>query len=71
MGTTLFNEAVKIVTCDQIVMEYCAGGSMSDIYEATNKVLTEAQARATMAFCVLGLHHLHSHRSIHRVRQSP
>mmetsp|Transcript_3239 Transcript_3239/g.5031 ORF Transcript_3239/g.5031 Transcript_3239/m.5031 type:complete len:553 (+) Transcript_3239:87-1745(+) len=49
-----------------IVMEYCAGGSMSDIYEATNRVLKEAELRSITAYCVLGLHHLHSHRSIHR-----
>mmetsp|Transcript_11399 Transcript_11399/g.17341 ORF Transcript_11399/g.17341 Transcript_11399/m.17341 type:complete len:555 (+) Transcript_11399:66-1730(+) len=49
-----------------IVMEYCAGGSMSDIYEATNKVFKETELRSIVAYCVLGLHHLHSHRSIHR-----
>ena len=50
----------------QIVMEYCEGGSMSDIYEATDKVLEEPVLRAVVAYSVLGLHHLHSHRSIHR-----
>lgn len=48
-------------------MEYCAGGSLSDLYEATHTTLTEPQLRAVMAFCVMGLRHLHSHRSIHRV----
>jgi serine/threonine protein kinase len=52
----------------QIVMEYCEGGSMSDLYEATEKVLDEPVLRAVVACSVLGLNHLHSHRSIHRVR---
>lgn len=49
-----------------IVMEYCAAGSMSDLYEATKTPLNEPQLRAVMAYCVLGLNHLHMHRSIHR-----
>lgn len=49
-----------------IVMEYCAAGSMSDLYEATKTSLNEPQLRAVMAYCVLGLNHLHLHRSIHR-----
>ena len=52
----------------QIIMEFCAGGSLSDFYEATHRTLTEEELKATMTFCVLGLHHLHSHSSIHRVR---
>ena len=48
-------------------MEYCAAGSLSDLYEATKTTLNEPQLRAVMAYCVLGLHHLHSNRSIHRV----
>ncbi len=48
-------------------MEFCAGGSLSDLYEATHRTLTEEELKATMTFCVLGLHHLHSHNSIHRV----
>ena len=48
-------------------MEYCAGGSMSDLYEATNTVLEEEELCAIVSYTVLGLHHLHSHRSIHRV----
>ena len=51
----------------QIVMQYCAGGSMSDIYDATKRTLAEPILRAIMAYCVLGLHHLHSKRCIHRV----
>mmetsp|Transcript_25343 Transcript_25343/g.25568 ORF Transcript_25343/g.25568 Transcript_25343/m.25568 type:complete len:573 (+) Transcript_25343:274-1992(+) len=49
-----------------IVMEYCAAGSLSDLYEATKTPLNETQLRGVMAYCVLGLHHLHSNRSIHR-----
>lgn len=41
---------------------------MSDLYEATGKVLEEPVLRAVVACSVLGLNHLHSHRSIHRVR---
>lgn len=48
-------------------MEYCAAGSLSDINDATHRVLTEEQLKATIAYSVLGLHHLHKNRSIHRV----
>lgn len=48
-------------------MEYCAGGSMSDLYEATKKTVEEVHLREIIAFSVLGLHHLHINRSIHRV----
>jgi hypothetical protein len=40
---------------------------MSDLYEATKKTIDEIALREIMAFSLLGLHHLHSHRSIHRV----
>lgn len=49
-----------------IIMEYCAGGSMSDLYEATKKPIEENALREIVAFTTLGLNHLHSHRSIHR-----
>jgi serine/threonine protein kinase len=48
-------------------MEYCAAGSLSDINEAIHRTLTEEELRATVAYSVLGLYHLHSNRSIHRV----
>lgn len=48
-------------------MEYCAAGSLSDINEALHRVLNEDELKATVAYTVLGLHHLHTHRSIHRV----
>ena len=48
-------------------MEYCAAGSLSDINDAIHRVLTEEELKATIAYSVLGLHHLHKNRSIHRV----
>jgi hypothetical protein len=48
-------------------MEYCAAGSLSDINEAIHRVLNEDELKATVAYTVLGLHHLHTNRSIHRV----
>jgi serine/threonine kinase 3 len=48
-------------------MEYCAAGSLSDINEAIHRVLNEDELRAVVAYTVLGLHHLHTKRSIHRV----
>jgi serine/threonine protein kinase len=51
----------------QIVMEYCAAGSLSDINEAIHRVLNEEELKSTVAYTVLGLHHLHTNRSIHRV----
>ena len=47
-------------------MQYCAGGSMSDVYDATQTTLTEPILRVIMAFSILGLNHLHSKRCIHR-----
>mmetsp|Transcript_20182 Transcript_20182/g.34037 ORF Transcript_20182/g.34037 Transcript_20182/m.34037 type:complete len:688 (-) Transcript_20182:3070-5133(-) len=49
-----------------IVMQYCAGGSMSDVFDATQTTLTEPILRVIMAFSILGLNHLHSRRCIHR-----
>lgn len=49
-----------------IVMQYCAGGSMSDVYDATHTTLSEPILKVIMAFSVLGLNHLHSKRCIHR-----
>lgn len=51
-------------------MEYCAAGSLSDINDAIHRVLTEEELKATVAYSVLGLHHLHKNRSIHRVSNS-
>jgi serine/threonine protein kinase len=49
-----------------IVMEYCAGGSLSDLKEITNRNLTESELRLVMCYCILGLRHLHNFMSIHR-----
>lgn len=49
-------------------MEYCAGGSVSDLYDATQRTLDQEDIRVILAYTVLGLHHLHTHNSIHRVR---
>jgi len=74
-------EFLQLLTCEYVVgylgcymfedelwicMEYCAGGSVSDLYDATSTTLTEAEITAVVAYTVLGLHHLHSHSSIHR-----
>lgn len=50
-----------------IIMEYCAGGSMSDIFEIRQCPLEEEYLRAVVAYSVLGLVHLHNLMSIHRV----
>ena len=49
-----------------IIMEYCAGGSLSDLREITKMNLTEAELQLTICYCILGLKHLHSLMSIHR-----
>jgi serine/threonine protein kinase len=54
----------------QILMEYCPGGSLHDLYKATGRALSEGETRAVVAFATLGLHHLHSNRSIHRVSRN-
>ena len=50
-----------------IVMEYCAGGSMSDLYDIRGCPLEEVYLKAVVAYSVLGLVHLHSQLAIHRV----
>lgn len=55
----------------QIIMEYCAGGSVSDLYDATQRTLDQEDIRVILAYTVLGLHHLHTHNSIHRVGLRP
>jgi len=49
-----------------ILMEYCSGGSVSDIVDAAEVRYTEPQISCMMAYVILGLHHLHTHGSIHR-----
>ena len=50
-----------------IVMEYCAGGSMSDLYDIRRCPLAETYLKAVVAYSVLGLVHLHAQLAIHRV----
>ena len=49
-----------------IVMEFCAGGSLSDLKEITKVNLTESQLKLVLTYCTLGLRHLHGLMSIHR-----
>lgn len=49
-----------------IVMEFCIGGSVSDMLDATEKTLTEAQIRCICACVALGLNYLHENHNIHR-----
>jgi serine/threonine protein kinase len=48
-------------------MEYCACGSMKDIYSLQRQPLGEEQLREVIAFAVLGLNHIHNLRCLHRV----
>ena len=49
-------------------MDYVGGGSVSDILEACEVTLSEAEARECTAWTVLALDYLHSNRKLHRVR---
>ena len=49
-----------------IVMEYCAGGSVSDLNNVTKGTHSEEQLRAVVAYAVMGLNQLHLRQSIHR-----
>jgi polo-like kinase 1 len=49
-----------------LVMELCDGGSLFDLKEAVPS-FTEPELQAIMAFSAIGLAHLHTQRSIHRV----
>ncbi|KAL1512151.1 hypothetical protein AB1Y20_005419 [Prymnesium parvum] len=49
-----------------IVMEYCSGSSLSDIMQARNSCLTEAQIGAVLSGTIAGLSYLHSLNQIHR-----
>ena len=42
-----------------IIMEFCAGSSLSDIMEARGRCLNEAQIAAAMAGTLMGLAYLH------------
>lgn len=49
-----------------LVMELCDGGSLYDLKEANKGQFTEPELQAIMAYCTLGLAHLHAQLSIHR-----
>lgn len=49
-----------------IVMEFCLGGSVSDMLDATETTLTEPQIRSICACVALGLAYLHEQHNIHR-----
>ncbi|KAF7490394.1 Serine/threonine-protein kinase 3 [Sarcoptes scabiei] len=49
-----------------IVMEYCGGGSVSDIMRFRKKTLTEEEISIILKDTLLGLEYLHTHRKIHR-----
>lgn len=49
-----------------LVMELCDGGSLYDLKEANKGKFTEPELQAIMAYCTLGLAHLHAQLSIHR-----
>lgn len=49
-----------------IVMEYCGGGSVSDLMKILDKTLTEEQIAVVVRDSIKGLAYLHSIRKIHR-----
>lgn len=51
-------------------MDYVGGGSVSDILEACEVTLSEAEARECTAWTVLALDYLHSNRKLHRVSRA-
>lgn len=51
------------------MMDFVGGGSVSDILEACEVTLSEAEARECTAWTVLALDYLHSNRKLHRVRR--
>jgi serine/threonine protein kinase len=49
-----------------LVMDYCGGGSASDVIEACQVTFAEEEVREAVAWSLLGLHYLHSSRKLHR-----
>lgn len=49
-----------------IVMEYCGGGSVSDIMRLRKKTLTEEEIATILSDTLRGLEYLHQRRKIHR-----
>lgn len=50
-----------------LVMDFVGGGSVCDILEACEVILSEGEARECAAWTVLALDYLHSNRKLHRV----
>jgi serine/threonine protein kinase len=48
-------------------MEYCAGGAIKSIMQATQSTMTENQAKEVISYTLLALHHIHSKCYLHRV----
>ena len=49
-----------------IVMEFCDGGSVSDIIRHRNKTLSEEEIAVVLRDTLCGLQYLHNIRKIHR-----
>ena len=49
-----------------IAMEYCSGGSLSDIFGALEQPLSEEEIAWVCACCARGLQYMHAQRKIHR-----
>ncbi|ORZ31124.1 kinase-like domain-containing protein [Catenaria anguillulae PL171] len=49
-----------------MVMEYCSGGSVSDIMKETGRTLSEAQIAVVVRDTLLGLEYLHHKGKLHR-----
>lgn len=49
-----------------IVMEYCGGGSVSDVMKTRKKTLCEEEISTILRDTLLGLEYLHAKRKIHR-----
>lgn len=48
------------------MMEYCGGGSVSDLIKIRKETLTERQIASVCASALKGLHYIHSINKIHR-----
>lgn len=49
-----------------ICMEYCGGGSVSDMYNGLQRGLKEAEIRGIMIESLKGLEYLHKEHKVHR-----
>ena len=62
----MLSAAARRAHSAQMVMEYCAAGSVSDIIKTCKITLTEAQIATICKDALLGLQYLHERRKIHR-----